>query len=280
MPDDKEMILSEKQYQSLCSDLDKLINQGRARAQSAMNRELMLTYWNCGKRLDDEKLTENGGYGTSIMERLARDLATDRSTLVRCVWFHRYYPGGAPTDTGLVWSMYRELITLKDEKTRRFYEKEAEVKRWTRDELVRAIQDDHINDVDDPGKDRKKVQLKRPGAGPFVFRAEILHVADGDTATARLDLGFDVWKKEIIRFAGIDAPPLKEDGGQAAFAYVRDQMAKAKVVVIRTGKEDLHGRYVGHIFYSLNERDDWEKVYREGRWLNQEMLDRGLVRAY
>jgi hypothetical protein len=70
MADDKDMVLSEKQYQSLYSDLDKLINQGRARAQSAMNRELMLTYWNCGKRLDDEKLTENGGYGTSIMERL------------------------------------------------------------------------------------------------------------------------------------------------------------------------------------------------------------------
>ena len=130
MADDKDMVLSEKQYQSLYSDLDMLINQGRARAQSAMNRELMLTYWNCGKRLDDEKLTENGGYGTSIMERLARDLATDRSTLVRCQWFYRYYPGGAPTGTGLVWSMYRELITLKDEKTRRFYEKESEAKHW------------------------------------------------------------------------------------------------------------------------------------------------------
>ena len=280
MTSDNEIVLSEKQYKGRYSDLNKLINDGRARAQSAMNRELMLTYWNCGKRLTDEKLTENGGYGTSIMERLARDLVTDRSTLVRCVWFYRYYPHGAPTDTGLVWSVYRELITLKDEKTRRFYEKEAEAKHWTRDELVRAIQADHINDVDAPDKDRKKVQLKRPGAGPFVFRAEILHIADGDTLTARLDLGFDVWKKEIIRFAGIDAPPLKEDGGQEAFAYVRDQMAKAKVVVIRTGKEDLHGRYVGHIFYSLDERDDWEKVYREGRWSNQEMLDRGLVRVY
>jgi hypothetical protein len=50
-------------------------------------------------------------------------------------------------------------------------------------------------------------------------------------------------------------------------------------LVIFIVKEDLHGRYVGHIFYSLNERDDLEKVFREGRWLNQEVLDRGLSRA-
>lgn len=276
----KDLILSDGRYQNLLTDLRKLINQGRAKAQAAMNQELMRTYWNCGKRIAEEKLTENGGYGTSIMERLAKELGTDRPTLVRCLWFHRYYPHGVPTETGLVWSHYRELITLKDEKTRTFYEKEAEKNNWTRDELVRAIHADHIIDVDNPNKDGKKIQLKRPGGGPFIFRAEILHVADGDTMTARLDLGFEVWKKEIIRLAGIDAPPLKEDGGEEAFAYVRDQMAKAKVVVIRTGKEDLHGRYVAHVFYSLDERDDWEKVFREGRYLNQEMIDRSLARAY
>lgn len=280
MVDDKQIVLSETHFQSLLADLNKLINEGRAKAQASLSRELMTTYWNCGKRIAEENFTENGGYGTSIMERLAKGLKTDRPTLVRCLWFHRYYPDGVPTETGLVWSHYRELITLKDEKARDFYEKEAEKNGWTRDDLVRAIRADHIIDLNDPKKDRKKVQLKRPGGGPFVFRAEILHVVDGDTCTARLDLGFDVWKKEIIRFAGIDAPPRKEDGGEDAFAYVRDQMGKAKVVVIRTGKEDLHGRYVGHIFYSLDERDDWEKVFREGRWLNQEMIDRGLARAY
>jgi endonuclease YncB( thermonuclease family) len=246
------MVISDSRYQRLLADLHKLINQGRAKAQAAMNRELMLTYWNCGNRIAEENITENGGY----------------------------YPHGAPTETGLVWSHYRELITLKDEKSRRFYEKEAEEKHWTRDELVRAIKADHIIDVNDPDKDKKKFKLKRPEGGPFIFRAEILRVVDGDTLRARLDLGFEVWKKEIIRFAGIDAPPIKEDGGQEAYAYARDQMAKAKVVVIRTGKEEGHGRYIGHIFYSLDERDNWEKVFREGRWLNQEMLDLGLVRVY
>lgn len=56
-------------------------------------------------------------------------------------------------------------------------------------------------------------------------------------------------------------------------------MAKAKVVTIRTIKVDVYGRYVGHVFYSFNEEDDWEKVFAKGLWLNQELLDRGLARA-
>ena len=93
-------------------------------------------------------------------------------------------------------------------------------------------------------------------------------------------MGFDVWKRERIRFAKINAPELREDGGPEAFKYVQDQMAKAKVVVIATNKEDVHGRYVGHVFYSLDERDGWEKVFRTGRYLNDEMLQNGLARVY
>ena len=43
MPGDKELVLSEKRYQSLLSDLHRLINEGRPMAQTAMNRELMTT---------------------------------------------------------------------------------------------------------------------------------------------------------------------------------------------------------------------------------------------
>ena len=52
------------------------------------------------------------------------------------------------------------------------------------------------------------------------------------------------------------------------------------MVVIYTNKEEVHGRYVGHVFYSTEERDTWEKVFRQGRYLNQELLDKGLARVY
>ena len=41
-------------------------------------------------------------------------------------------------------------------------------------------------------------------------------------------------------------------------------MAKAKGVTIRTIKVDIYGRYVGHVLYSFNENDNWEKVFAKG----------------
>lgn len=79
------MILSDGKYNKLVLDIRKILDQGRARAQAAANRELLQTYWNVGARIAEERITENAGYGESIMERLADELHADRTTLVRCV---------------------------------------------------------------------------------------------------------------------------------------------------------------------------------------------------
>jgi endonuclease YncB( thermonuclease family) len=276
----KELVLSGPSFDKLVVDLRKIIDIGRARAQAATNRELMMTYWRAGERIARERLTENSGYGESIMERLATELHADRTTLVRCVLYHQYYPKGVPKNSMLSWSHVRELLTVKNDEARRFYETTAIEKKWTRDELVKAIQADHFGEDPTKGNGQSPKQLKRPMGEPFIYRAEVKRVVDGDTLLVRLDLGFEVWIGQRIRLAEVDAPPLKEDGGEDAFAYVQDQLAKAKKIVIRTSKEDLHGRFVGHVFYSLDERMEWGRVYRDGRWLNQELLDRGLARVY
>lgn len=276
----KNLVLSGQNFDKLVLDLRKIIDAGRARAQAAANFELMRTYWNCGARIARERITENSGYGQSIMERLANELHADRTTLVRCVLYHQYYPKGVPQNTPLTWAHVRELLSVKVDKARQFYETTAIEKKWTRDALVKAIQADHFGEDPTKGNGTTPKRLKRPAGEPFIYRATILRVVDGDTLLVRLDLGFDVLIGQRIRLAEVDAPPLKEDGGEEAFVYVRDQMAKSKKIVIRTSKEDLHGRFVGHVFYSLDERMEWGRVYRDGKWLNQELLDRGLARVY
>jgi endonuclease YncB( thermonuclease family) len=276
----KNLVLSGQNFDKLVLDLRKIIDAGRARAQAAANFELMRTYWNCGARIARERLTENSGYGESVMERLANELHADRTTLVRCVLYHQYYPKGVSQNIQLSWSHMRELLSVKDDAARQFYETTAIEKKWTRDELVKAIQADHFGEDPTKGNGKPPKQLKRPAGEPFIYRSTILRVLDGDTLLVRLDLGFEVLIGQRIRLAEVDAPPLQEDGGEEAFAYVRDQMAKSKKIVIRTSKEDLHGRFVGHVFYSLDERMEWGRVYRDGRWLNQELLDRGLARVY
>lgn len=270
----QEIVLSEPKYTRLVKDIRALIDQGRERAKTAANTELIRTYWAIGRRIESEGLTENAGYGDAVMERLADALKTDRSTLVRCVQFFRAYPKAIP-ETPLTWSHYRLLLTVTNDKERADYEARAEKERWTREQLAKAISAETTTGQGG-GKTGKK--LKRPEGGPFIYRAEVMKVVDGDTLLLRLDLGFQVWKEQRIRLAGIDAPALDADGGPEAMDYVQTQMAKAKAVTVSTIKIDIYGRYVGHVFYSVNEDDGWEKVFLSGKWLNQELLDKGMAR--
>jgi hypothetical protein len=118
----KNLVLSGQSFDKLVIDLRKIIDAGRARAQAAANQALMETYWRCGARIARERLTENSGYGQSIMERLANELHADRTTLVRCVLYHQYYPKGVPQNTPLSWAHVRELLSVKNDKARQFYE--------------------------------------------------------------------------------------------------------------------------------------------------------------
>jgi micrococcal nuclease len=266
-------------YTKLVTDVRWLLEEGRARAQTAVNRVLLETYHRIGARIKKEDLEQTAGYGESVMESMAKEVNIDRSTLVRCVQFFGAYPKGLP-ETSLTWSHVRELLALPGPKERDFYFQEAEKKKWTRDELAKAIQADHIALTDPTSRVKRAKKLDRPEGGPYIYRVSILKVIDGDTFDVDIDLGFKAHIEERVRLAAVDAPPIDEDGGKEAFEYVRDQMAKAKTVVVRTGKADQHGRYVMHVFYSLEEDANKERVFQTGRWLNQELLDRGLVRVY
>lgn len=271
----KDNILTSETYNKLVEDLRQIIDEGRARVKAAASMELVRTYWAVGRRIEEEGLTETAGYGDAIMEKLADALATDRSTLVRCIQFFNYYPKGAPENL-LPWTSWRLLLTVGNEKERAFYIEKAEKEHWSYEKLAEAVRGDAA--ITPAGKGGKK--LVRPTGGPFTYVANILKIIDGDTLLVRADLGFQVWKEQRLRLANVDTPPLGEDGGPEARDYVLNQLAKAKTVVVRTGKVDAHGRYVAHVFYTLDPDMGRERVFEEGNWLNQELLNRGLARVF
>lgn len=90
---------------------------------------------------------------------------------------------------------------------------------------------------------------------------EIVKIYDGDTVTVILDLGFNVTKLEILRFAYIDAPELRgeeHDRGIISRDYVRERMYKAKNITVKTHKDHKgkYGRYIAELFLdgiNLNE---------------------------
>ena len=59
----------------LLNDLKSLIEQGKRQAASAVNSVLTLTYWQIGKRINEEVLQgERAEYGKQIISGLAEEL--------------------------------------------------------------------------------------------------------------------------------------------------------------------------------------------------------------
>lgn len=271
-----EKPLTEAGYTKLLSDLRKLWETGKAKAQRAVSRQLLQTYWEIGGRIAEEKLTSNAGYEKAVMKSLADDMRTDMTTLYRCVQFHETYKA-IPESESLSWSHYRILLTVRDANERDFYTKEAEERHWTRDQLLKAVQGDRFGEDKRGGKAKK---LPRPIGATYVFKGIVLEVVDGDTLVVDVDCGFEIKKKERIRLAGIDCPELVTEEGKEAAEYVRNQLARVPFIMLRTTKIDINGRFLGHVFYSFDDTMEKDEIYTDGRYLNQELLDKGLAKLY
>ncbi len=273
-----EKILSNNKYKKLVHDLQKLVVEGRSKAEAASQKFLVDTYWKLGQRIEGEQLTGVAGYGESIMNDLAQDLKTDVRTLQYAVAFFKVY-GTNPRDRDISWSHFRLLIGVENKKERAYYETMIEKEGWTRDQLLAAIRGD-LYLTHNGSQSKTAPKLKRPDEATYIYRAKVDKVIDGDTLLLQIDLGFQVWKEQRVRLAGLDAPAKDKKGGHEALDYVRTQMAKAQTVMVKTHRIDIYGRYLGHMFYSLEAHADRAEVFSKGRYLNQELLDRGLVKSF
>jgi endonuclease YncB( thermonuclease family) len=110
----------------------------------------------------------------------------------------------------------------------------------------------------------------------FTYKAVIERVVDGDTVLANIDCGFGLWTRQYLRLKGIDAPELRAAGGIKARDWLAGALSSCPFVIAKTHKSDKFDRYLADIFYLPRETDP-AKAAAEGRYINQELLDKGLV---
>ena len=117
----------------------------------------------------------------------------------------------------------------------------------------------------------------------YNFRVtEINKVLDGDTIDVTIDLGFDLFKKERVRIAGVDTPEkrtrnLEEKAlGLDATEWLKDKLEGAingdDDLIIRTeldGGVGKYGRLLG-----------WCYIGDATVSLNEQMIDQGYAWAY
>ncbi|MFC1645763.1 DUF1016 N-terminal domain-containing protein [Candidatus Omnitrophota bacterium] len=110
----------------------------------------------------------------------------------------------------------------------------------------------------------------------FTFKALVERVVDADTIWVHIDLGFNCWSRQKIRFRGIDAPEVSTAKGIKAKEFVEDRLAGVPFVIIKTHSPDKYDRYLSDVFYKEGESSP-EVALRYGKYLNQELLDLGLA---
>ncbi len=106
----------------------------------------------------------------------------------------------------------------------------------------------------------------------YIYKATVTKVVDGDTVDLLVDCGFNIIRKERIRFYGVDAWETRgeeREMGLEAKRFVEETIPVGTEVVVRTGKErGKFGRYLGEIFVnniSLNDMllaEGHAEVYR------------------
>ena len=105
-----------------------------------------------------------------------------------------------------------------------------------------------------------------------IYSAKLVRVVDGDTADAMIDLGFNVWVKNRIRFMGVDAWESRtrnleeKEKGLAAKAYVKDLLENSDEgkFLLKSHGVGKYGRVLGELFVKGHETSVNELLKENG----------------
>lgn len=132
-------------YKELLENIGNTFQLSRNKVISTINSEMLLTYWKIGKYIVDfeQKGNVKAEYGKQLILNLSKDLSSvygrgfSRSNLQYMRLLYEYYPKCETLSGELTWSHYIELISIDDNLSRSFYEKQAISEKWSIRELKR-----------------------------------------------------------------------------------------------------------------------------------------------
>ena len=110
-------------------------------------------------------------------------------------------------------------------------------------------------------------QVKKHG-----YSCKLVRVVDGDTCDAMIDLGFNVWVKNRIRFMGVDAWESRtrnleeKKKGLAAKDYVKDLLENSDEgkFLLKSHGVGKYGRVLGELFVKGNDTSVNELLKENG----------------
>lgn len=111
----------------------------------------------------------------------------------------------------------------------------------------------------------------------FQGRAQVLSVHDGDTFTAYIDLGLNIYTRCNVRVRGVNTPELPSMAGNLATDFLKKILVEGTVVYLVIHRLDLHGRAESDVYLSNQTQtdDQNERIEDFDRILADEIIAAG-----
>ncbi|MEM7771029.1 MAG: PDDEXK nuclease domain-containing protein [Cyanobacteria bacterium P01_A01_bin.37] len=150
MPNPSSLFPEDENYAAFLNELKSRIRRAQMRAILAVNRELLVLYWQIGRDILQRQQTE--GWGSKVIDRLARDLKREfpdmRGFSSRNLKYMRAFAEAYPDEqivqeqlAQITWYHNIALLEkLKNPEQRLWYAQKTSENGWSRDILVMQIE--------------------------------------------------------------------------------------------------------------------------------------------
>jgi predicted nuclease of restriction endonuclease-like (RecB) superfamily len=141
-----KIVIKDSVIEPVFKEISDLITEAKQNVRAAVNSELVLLYWNIGKKIKTSILkNKKGEYGKYVVKQLSEKLTLEfgkgysRASLFRMIRFYEVFPDNQIVATVLrllSWSHFIELIKIDEPLKREFYIQMCINEKWP----VRTLQ--------------------------------------------------------------------------------------------------------------------------------------------
>ena len=132
---------------TMALEITNMVNEAKNNLAKEINKSITYVYWNIGRIIVKHENEDNNRleYGKEVLKGLSKELTKllgkgySYTNLTYMRWLYNTYPDYNKISESLSWSHYIELITIKDDDKRNFYEKECINSNWSVRELQRQL---------------------------------------------------------------------------------------------------------------------------------------------
>ena len=137
-----------KESNKMVNEITILINEVKSKVSKEINNSIIYVYWNIGRIIVSTENEYNNRleYGKEVLKGLSNELTKllgkgySYTNLKYMRIFYKTYPDFEKINLELSWTHYNELIKIKDDAKREFYEKECINSHWSVRELKRQLE--------------------------------------------------------------------------------------------------------------------------------------------